>query len=145
MDRTIRLIQLAYAGRGQMSGGKIGVRFFPLNDDGTVNLEKQHLYEKKLFKHLFIGGVWEFQMTEDGSIFPKKKKYIKEVTNKELLIEWEAEDALVETELEMVRKKKEHITAFEKALSPLREEYHKKLGRIQRAAFLAQIIAYVSG
>jgi hypothetical protein len=76
---------LAYAGEAELKGGSVGHQFFEVPNYSSFNkevdLEKMRCFAKGKgsIKHVFIGGIFSFDETEDGGVYTATRKWVADV------------------------------------------------------------------
>lgn len=93
------------------------------------------------------GSVYEVSQTLDGkSIYPTEAKYKGLWPDQDQRMEWQAAHRVAVTDNDLRKKaKKEGQEDNFSALRPFRLRYDKLVSQNQKAALLAQVIAYITG
>ena len=116
---------------------------------GTPSKEFR-FYGKTAEKHMSmtIGGVYEVPQVigdKEHSIFPGSAKYLGLWPNQDLRTEWQIEDRTATTAIDIEKRQKKDAADDNFAvLQPFREKYKRLISQNQRAALMAQIIAYIT-
>jgi len=148
-------VKLVYIGPCTTADKKLGGMFLPITDDQlrekrlSDTLPQERIYGGKIAKLVGRPGtVYEFECKPENetSIFGDTRRWVGFLENDPRVVEWQANhDAFFATEeLKRQEKKGKNRNLIQRRLAPLKVAYNKMVGH-QRAAFLAQIIGYVTG
>lgn len=152
-EKTNPKIKMVYVGPSTTSDKKVGAVFYPLTDE---QFRDKRLPDDLPAERLYTsvkgigrpGTIYEYEYPEDKptSIFPGTRRYAGFLENDPRVMQWQAEqDAFhVAKTLEQQEKKGKNRNLVQEQLAPIKVAYHKMVGH-QRAAFLAQVIGYVTG
>jgi hypothetical protein len=148
-------VKLVYIGPCTTSDGKLGGMFLPITDEQLRDkrlpdtLSQERIYGGKVPKLVGRPGtIYEFECKPEieSSIFADTRRYVGFLDNDPRVVEWQAShDAFFAAEeLRRQEKKGKNKNLIQRRLAPLKVAYNKMVGH-QRAAFLAQIIGYITG
>lgn len=145
-------IKMVYAGLEMLSGGKPGVRFYPIKSDGTIGADTDGwVYEQKGKGKKITGNpgqIFEFERDADA---PPSRVYwpgqwVGTWGNAQDRTRWLLETTALEADL--ARRKEEAAgktdDALKALLAPLRERYRAAIGTTKKAAILARVIASIT-
>lgn len=148
-------VKLVYIGPCTTSEGKFGAIFLPITEEQLREkrlpdtLPQERIYGGKVPK--FVGRpatIYEFECNPENetSIYGDTRRYVGVLDNDPRAIEWQANhDAFFAAdELKRQEKKGKNKNLIQRQLAPLKVTYNKMVGH-QRAAFLAQVIGYITG
>ncbi len=143
-------LRVAYVGECLTTEKEKATRWALLGEGDVV---KSYLvYTSKYLRKLkpSIGEIRTLDATDDkgSSIFPESSRYVGTLphTHTERMT-WDSEATTkeVEEELERRRKKETEAESLKASLALAHEQYGRIIGSRRRAAFLAQVIQYVTG
>lgn len=148
-------VKLVYVGPCSTSDGKLGGMFLPITDEQLREkrlpdtLPQERIYGGKIPKLVGRPGTiyqFEHKPENETTIFGDTRRYIGFLDNDPRVVEWQANhDAFFAAEeLERQEKRGKNKNLIQRRLAPLKVAYSKMVGH-QRAAFLAQIIGYITG
>ncbi len=148
-------VKLAYIGPCTTGDKKLGGVFLPITADQLRmkrlpdELPQERIYGGTIPKLVGRpGSIYEFECKPDNenSIFGNTRRWVGFLDNDLRVVEWQANhDAFFAAEeIERQEKKGKNTNLVQRQLAPLKVAYSKMVGH-QRAAFLAQIIGYVTG
>lgn len=117
-------------------------------DSGTTLNAPSRIYGKAAEKSMggVVGGVYEVsQVVGDTTIYPGDAKYKGLWPNQEQRTGWQLEDRTAKTVVDLEKQqKKDSAEDNFAALKPLRDKYKRLISQNQRAALMAQIIAFIT-
>jgi len=148
-------VMLVYIGPCTTSDEKLGGMFLPISPELLPEkrlpdeLPQERIYGGKIPKLVGRPGtIYEFECKADNenTIFGNTRRWVGFLDNDPRAIQWQANhDAFFASqELERQEKKGKNKNLIQRQLAPLKIAYGKMIGH-QRAAFLAQIIGYITG
>lgn len=137
------------------SEGKLGGIFLPITDEQLRDkrlpeeLPQERIYGGKIPKLVGRPGtIYEFERSpeKESTIYGDTRRWVGFLNHDPRAIEWQAKhDAFFAAE-ELKRQEKhgKNKNLIQRQLAPLKVAYSKMVGH-QRAAFLAQVIGYITG
>ena len=148
-------VKLVYIGPCTTTDKKLGGMFLPITDE---QLQEKRLPERFLLSGFYGGKIprlsgrpgtiyeFEHQPDNESTIFGNTRRWVGFLDNDPRVIGWQAShDAFFAAqELERQEKRGKNTNLIQRRLAPLKVAYNGMVGH-QRAAFLAQIIGYVTG
>ena len=148
-------LKLVYIGPCTTTEQKLGGMFLPITDEQLREkrlpdeLPQDRIYGGKIPKLVGRpGSIYEFECKADNesSIFGNTRRWVGFLDDDPRVIQWQANhDAFFASqELARQEKKGKNKNLIQRQLAPLKIAYGNMIGH-QRAAFLAQIIGYVTG
>ena len=148
-------VKLVYIGPCTTTDEKLGGMFLPITDEQLVEkrlpeeLPQERIYGGKIPKLVGRPGtIYEFECKADNenTIFSDTRHWVGFLDDDPRVIQWQANhDAFFAAqEVKRQEKKGKNTNLIQRQLAPLKVAYGKMVGH-QRAAFLAQIIGYVTG
>lgn len=148
-------IRLVYVGPTITSEKKVGAMFYPVTDEQwqakklpDVLVDTDYRVYGGVKDVGRPGVVFEFEYPADkpSSIYPGTRRYLGFLDNDPRAVEWQANrDAfLVDEALKKAEKSGKNKNLIQTQLAPVKVAYNKMVGH-QRAAFLAQVIGYITG
>lgn len=148
-------VKLVYIGPCTTSDGKLGGIFLPISDEQLrekrlpEQLPQERIYGGKVPRLVGRPGtIYEFECSpeKDSTIFGNTGRYMGVLDNDPRVIGWQANhDAFFAgEELKRQENQGKNKNLIHRQLAPLKLAYNKMVGH-QRAAFLAQIIGYITG
>jgi hypothetical protein len=148
-------VKLVYIGPCTTSDKKLGGMFLPITDDQLREkrlpdtLPQERIYGGKVPRLVGRPGtIHEFECKPENetSIFGDTGRWVGFLDNDPRVVEWQANhDAFFAAEeLKRQEKKGKNKNLIQRRLAPLKVAYNKMVGH-QRAAFLAQVIGYLTG
>ena len=148
-------VMLVYIRPCTTADKKLGGVFLPITSDQLREkrlpdeLPQECIYGDKIPKLVGRpGSIYEFECKadDDSTIYGNTRQWVGFLDEDPRVVEWQAKhDAFFAAqELERQEKKGKNTNLIQRQLAPLKVAYGKMVGH-QRAAFLAQIIGYVTG
>ncbi len=148
-------VMLVYVGPCTTTDKKLGGMFLPITDEQVREkrlpdqLPQEWVYGGKIPKLVGRPGtIYEFECRtdNDSTIFGNTRRWVGFLDNDPRVVQWQAKhDAFFAAqELDRQEKKGKNTNLIQRQLAPLKVAYSQMVGH-QRAAFLAQIIGYVTG
>ena len=148
-------VKLVYIGPCTTTDKKLGGTFLPITDEQLREkrlpdeLPQERIYGGKIPKLVGRPGTiyqFECKAENESSIFGDTRRWVGFLDADPRVVQWQANhDAFFAAqELERQEKKGKNKNLIQRQLAPLKVAYSKMVGH-QRAAFLAQIIGYVTG
>lgn len=146
---------LVYKEPTVLSDKKVGCIFLPLTAEEFEakrlpdELPRERLYGGTVPKGIGRpGSIYEFEYPEgeEGTIYPTTRRWLGFLSNDPRVVEWQAKhDAFhIDQERQREEKKGKTTNLIQRQLAPLKLAYAGMVGH-RRAAFLAEIIGYVTG
>jgi hypothetical protein len=148
-------VMLVYIGPCTTSDEKLGGLFLPITTEQVrekrlpETLPQERVYGGKIPKLVGRPGtIYEFECKpdNDNTIFGNTRRWVGLLENDPRVVQWQANhDAFFAAqELERQEKKGKNTNLIQRQLAPLKVAYGRMVGH-HRAAFLAQIIGYITG
>ena len=148
-------VMLVYIRPCTTTDKKLGGVFLPVTNDQlrekrlSDELPQERIYGGTIPKLVGRpGSIYEFECKadNDSTIFGNTRRWVGFLDDDPRVLEWQAKhDAFFAAqELERQEKKGKNTNLIQRQLAPLKVAYGHMVGH-QRAAFLAQIIGYVTG
>ena len=148
-------VKLVYIGPCTTTDQKLGGMFLPITDEQLVEkrlpeeLPQERIYGGKIPKLVGRPGtIYEFECKaeNENTIFSDTRRWVGFLDNDPRVIQWQAnhDSFFASQEVKRQEKKGKNTNLIQRQLAPLKVAYGKMVGH-QRAAFLAQIIGYVTG
>jgi hypothetical protein len=133
-------VQLAFYGWTKDTAGKKASRWFQIRDGKIA--ANANVYSAQCGKAARPGCVYTFDATSEdaSSIYPDSRRFHSWLAD-DVRTQWEG----AFEEEERAAEAKKTPAAMQELLAPLRNEYKKRIGYAARAAYLAKVIAYVTG
>ena len=148
-------IKLVYIGPCTTTDQKLGGMFLPITDEQLVEkrlpeeLPQERIYGGKIPKLVGRPGtIYEFECKaeNENTIVSDTRRWVGFLDDDPRVIQWQAnhDSFFASQEVKRQEKKGKNTNLIQRQLAPLKVAYGKMVGH-QRAAFLAQIIGYVTG
>ena len=148
-------VKLVFVGPCTTTDKKLGGMFVPITDEQLQDrrlpeaLPPERIYGGKVPKQVGRPGtIYEFDCDpeKETTIFGNTGRYVGFLENDPRVVQWQANhDAFFAAEeLKRQEKKGKNRNLIQRQLAPLKVAYSKMVGH-QRAAFLAQIVGYITG
>lgn len=148
-------VKLVYIGPCTTTDGKLGGVFLPITDEHLrgkrlpEELPQERVYGGKVPKAVGRPGtIYEFEHSpeKESTIYGDTRRYVGFLESDPRVLEWQANhDAFFAAqELKRQEKQGKNKNLIQRQLAPLKVAYGRMVGH-QRAAFLAQVIGYITG
>ena len=148
-------VKLVYTGPCRTTDDKLGGIFLPITDEQLREkrlpdeLSQERIYGGKIPKLVGRpGSIYEFdcKTENENTIFGDTRCWVAFLDNDSRVVQWQANhDAFFAAEeLKRQEKRGKNKNLIQRQLAPLKVAYGKMVGH-RRAAFLAQMIGYITG
>uniref|UniRef100_A0AAU6W3I2 Uncharacterized protein n=1 Tax=Pseudomonas phage Cygsa01 TaxID=3138529 RepID=A0AAU6W3I2_9VIRU len=124
-------LNCVYAGKRLIQGGKLGVIYYPINEDGTLAEARVFGFKKEYERslgYIYTGTEWSEKTVWGLNLAKGTGKRWEDI---ELRLRWQAEetDALVTKRTATVEAEQKKTNEFEEMLMPARKLYAKAMRR----------------